>query len=205
MIVVVVVDGAARTGYQSHRNWVSQLSLGPNGWLASANMALSGAWLIAYAAGLSHLDRTRQTVWAARLVLLCGIGFVVVAVVPIDPGLDYPPGVPAVHTPIGFLHQAAAVALFAAGTAASVLLGRCVAGVVPGATWAVGLGVAVAAMMTLSFVAACALVTLDVLGVAHGTPSGLLERVALFSGLVWLGVAGLCLLRRGTDRTPTAG
>jgi hypothetical protein len=234
-MVVVVLDGATRTGYESHRNWVSQLSLGGRGWLGKANLGLCGAWLIAYAAGLGslcvpswpslrsvrsvtrgslcvpswpslrsvrsvtrcRLDRTRTTRWAARLVLVCGAGFAVMAVVPIDPGLGYPPGVPAVHTLTGYAHQGAAVALFAAGTVASVLLGRCVSG----STWAARAGVAVGAVMVVSFVAACALVTLDVLGVAQGTPSGLLERVALFTGLGWLGVAGLWLLRSGTGRT----
>jgi hypothetical protein len=68
--------------------------------------------------------------------------------------------------------------------------------------WAARAGVVVAAVMVLSFVAAGVLVTLDVLGVVPGTPSGLLERVALFSGLGWLGVAGLCLLRQGAAGTP---
>jgi hypothetical protein len=256
VMVVVVVDGATRTGYQSHRNWVSQLSVGPRGWLGSANLALCGAWLVAYAAGLGslcvpswpslrsvrsvtrcrlcvpswpslrsvrsvtrcrlcvpswpslrsvrsvtrcRLDRTPVVRWAARLVLLSGAGFAVMAAVPVDPGLGYPPGEPAVHTLTGYAHQAAALALFAAGTAASVLLGRCV----PAATWPARVGVASVAVMVLSFAAACVLVTLDVLGVAPGTPSGLLERVALFTGLGWLGVAGLCLLRSGTDRTST--
>jgi hypothetical protein len=197
VMVVVVLDGATRTGYESHRNWVSQLSLGRRGWLGSANLALCGAWLVAYAAGLGSLDRTRTTRWAARLVLLCGAAFAVMAVVPVDPGLGYPPGVPAVHTLTGYAHQGAAVALFAAGTTASVLLGRCV----PGTTWAARAGVAVGAVMVVSFVAACALVTLDVLGVATGTPSGLLARVALFTGLGWLGGAGLLLLRSDTGRT----
>jgi uncharacterized protein DUF998 len=52
MITVTVLDGATRAGYDSSRNWVSQLALGPRGWLGYLNFALCGAWLTAYAIGL---------------------------------------------------------------------------------------------------------------------------------------------------------
>jgi hypothetical protein len=93
-----------------------------------------------------------------------------------------------VHTLIGFVHQAGAVTVFAAGTAASVLLGRCAGR--PRA------GLVVAAVMVAAFTASAVLVTLDVQGVVTGTPSGLLERVALFTGLGWIGVLGLRLYRQ---------
>jgi hypothetical protein len=199
VIALVLADGATRAGYDPYRHWVSQLSLGPRGWLGSVNMALCGAWLLAYAVGLRRLDRTPTARRAAGLVACCGAGFVVVAAVPIDPGIGYPPGLSTVHTPTGYLHQAAALALLAGGAAASVLLGRCL----PTVSWAARTGTAVAVAMVLSFLAASVLVTLDLLGVAPGAPSGLLERVALFTGLSWLGVAGLYLLRAGTAGTAT--
>jgi len=190
MVAMSVVDGATRLGYDPYRNWVSQLALGPRGWLGLLNLALCGGWLIAYAAGLHrHLRAAPAGRPAARLVLLCGTGFLMIAAVPIDPGLDYPPGVPAVHTVVGYAHQAGAVTVFAAGTAASVLLGRCAGR--PRA------GLVVAAVMVVSFAASTVLVTLDVQGVLAGTPSGLLERVALFTGLGWIGALGLRLYRQG--------
>ena len=78
--------------------------------------------------------------------------------------------------------------MFAGGTGASVLFGRCLR---TAAGWWV------AAVMTAAFAGACVLVTLDVLGVLAGTPSGLLERVALFTGLGWIGAAGPWLCRSG--------
>jgi hypothetical protein len=47
-----------------------------------------------------------------------------------------------------------------------------------------------AAVMTVLFVAASVLVLLDAGGVLPGNPSGLLERVALFAGLGWIGLVG---------------
>jgi hypothetical protein len=189
MIVVVTVDGATRAGYDPWRNWVSQLALGPRGWLGVVTMSGCGVLLVAYAIGLRLcLSPGRTTRWLVRLVLLCALGFGFLAAVPIDPGLGFPPGVPAVHTPRGFVHQAGAIALFAGGTGASVLFGRCLR---TSAGWWV------AAVMAVAFAGACLLVTLDVLGVLARTPSGLLERVALFAGLGWIGAAGLRVCRSG--------
>lgn len=191
MIVVVTVDGALRPGFDVNRNWVSQLSLGPQGWIGVLNLSVCCGWLLAYAMGLRlFLSPSPTARWTVRLVLICAAGFAVIAAIRIDPGLGYPPGVPAVHTALGFVHQAGALVVFASGTAGSVLLGRCV-----GAARA---GLVVAAVMIVAFILASVLVTLDVTGVVSGTPSGLLERVALYFGLFWIGICGMGVLRSVT-------
>jgi Protein of unknown function (DUF998) len=192
MVVVVIADGATRAGYDPWRNWVSQLSLGPHGWLGVTNLAICAAWLFAYAIGLRGCLRPSRTArWAVRLVLICAAGLTVVAAFPIDAGLDFPPGAPAVHTFVGFVHQVGALAMFGGGTCAAVVLGRC-AGLARA-------GLAVAAVMAVSFTGAAVLVTLDVSGIVVGTPSGLLERIALFTGFGWIGLVGL-RLRTSTAR-----
>jgi len=66
MIVLVTVAGLVRPGYDPDRNWVSQLSLGPGGWLATANMACCGGWLLVGALGLRRrLAPTRDARCAA--------------------------------------------------------------------------------------------------------------------------------------------
>lgn len=180
------LDGATRAGYDPYRNWVSQLALGPRGWLGSANLALCGAWLLAYAMALRRF--LPSSPWSARLVGVCALGFGFVAAVPVDPGMDFPAGVPPAHTTTGAIHQFGAVALFAGGTAAAVVIGRALGLPRPGSV--------VAGVMIVSFVAASVLVTLDVRGVMPGAPSGLLERVAMFTGLGWLGATGLILRSR---------
>jgi len=195
MILFVSVAGVLRAGYDPQRNWISQLSLGPGGWLAAGNLAACGGWLIVCAAGLR---RRLGPAPAVRLVRLCGGCLVVLAVVPIDPGLGYPPGVPAVHTAAGLVHQAVALVLGIAGTVAAAMLGRSSRAVVP---WAPAAGLAVAAVMTVSFTGAAVLVKLDEAGVLPGTPSGLLERVALFAGMLWIGaLATVCGPGRRTGR-----
>jgi hypothetical protein len=185
MTAFVTVAGAVRPGYDSGRNWVSQLSLGPGGWLAAVNLAVCGGWLLLCAAGLR---RRLGPSGADRLVGWCGACLVAVAVVPTDPGLGYPPGVPTASTLVGALHQVIGLALGVTGTVAAALLGRRL----PGVRWAAPAGSAVAAVMAVTFGAGTVLVLLDAAGILPGTPSGLLERVALCTGLGWIGVVDVC-------------
>jgi uncharacterized protein DUF998 len=171
MIVVSTVDGLTRPGYDPARNWVSQLSLGPDGWHGPADFATCGLWAILGAIGL----RGRAGPRTVGLILWCGLCFVSLAVVRTDAGLGFPPGVATEHTVRGLIHQLISVTLGVAGIGA-------VAGLGPRRA-----ARAVAALMTVTFVAAGVLVLLDAGGVLPGNPSGLLERVALFTGLGWIG------------------
>jgi hypothetical protein len=173
MIAFVTVAGATRPGYDPNRNWISQLSLGPGGWLNDVNLALCGVWLILCAAGLRRLG-------AARLVLICGVCLMALAVLRTDPGIGYPPGVAPARSVVGTAHQLVSVVLAGAGIAAAAMLGRSAGR--PRA------GLAVAGVMAASFTAGTVLVLLDAGGILPGAPSGLLERVALFTGFAWIGV-----------------
>ena len=196
MMVFVTVAGAVRPGYDVDRNWVSQLSIGPGGWQGTANLASCGLWLIVCAAGLgSRLGPDGAARWAVLLVRCCGAGLVVLAIVPTDPGLGYPPGVPSVYTAAGAAHQLVSALLGLCAIAAAALLGRCLRDT--GVAWARPAGLVVAAGMAVVLVAASVLVVLDADGVLPGTPSGLLERVALFAGLGWIAVVGTALLVTG--------
>jgi hypothetical protein len=194
MIVVSTVDGLTRPGYDDTRNWISQLSLGEHGWRGTLNLATCGLWLILCGFGL----RPTADRLAAGLVAWCGLTLVSLAVVRTDAGLDFPPGVPVEHTTRGLIHQMISVTLAAAGIAAVARLGpRRVAR-------------PLAAVVTVLFTAATVLVLLDAAGVLPRTPSGLLERVALFAGLGWIGlVSGRAAWdssgRRHRAASPTGG
>jgi hypothetical protein len=198
MTVFVTVAGETRPGYDPSRNWVSQLALGPGGWLAALNLGICGFWLLLCAHGLGrNLSQANPiSTYAVRLVTFCGACLVMIAMVRTDPGIGYPPDVPAAHTVLGILHQVISVALGFAGIAAAATLGRCL----PEARWAASTGRAVAALMTVTFVSGSILVLLDAGGVLPRAPSGFLERVALFAGLAWFGVVSTLLLLR-----PVAG
>ena len=174
MIVVSTLDGLTRPGYDETRNWVSQLSLGAHGWHGTANLATCGLWVILCAVGLHRRADGR----AVGLILWCGLCLVSLALVRTDAGLGFPPGVPDEHTVRGLIHKLISITLGVAGIAAVARTGP------RRAAWVV------AAVMTVSFVAAGVLVLLDAGGVLPGNPSGLLERVALFAGFGWIGLVG---------------
>jgi hypothetical membrane protein len=172
MIVVSTWDGLTRPGYDVNRNWISQLSLGPHGWHGTANLATCGLWLILGAVGLHR----RADPWAVVLILWCGLGLVALALVRTDAGLGFPPGVPVEDTTRGLVHKLISITVGGAGIGAVARVGpRRVA-------WLL------AVVMTVLFVAASVLVLLDAGGVLPGNPSGLIERVALFAGLGWIGL-----------------
>ena len=195
MVLFVSIAGALRPGYDPDRNWISQLSLGPGGWQSTVNLATCGLWLILCAGGLR--GPTGNTKWTVRLVVWCGLCLVAIAVLPTDPGIGYPPGVPSVSTPTGAAHQLVGLSMGGAGIAAAVLLGRCLD--------APRTGVVVAVVMAVSFVSGSVLVLLDAGGVLPGAPSGLLERVALFTGLGWIGAASMSLLVRSARPSGSCG
>jgi hypothetical protein len=197
MVAFVSISADLRPGYDANRNWVSQLSLGPGGWLAAVNFAVCGLWVILCGLGIrASLEPSVRARRAARLVIWCGVCLVAIAVVPTDPGIGYPPDVPAANTVIGQLHKIVSVGLGIAGIAAATMLGRCLG------SWARAVGTAVAWVMAVAFVLGSVLVLLDASGVLPGAPSGLFERVALYAGLGWIGVASIVLLvttARGSD------
>lgn len=196
-IVVTVVDGATRPAYDPWRHWVSHLSLGDRGWLGVSNLVLCGILLVAYATGLRRiLAAGRSARWGTRLVLLAGIGLVVAGLFRIDPGLGYPPGAVESHSVSGSVHDLAGAVVFASLTGAAALLGRALRNRLPHSA---AMGYLVATVVAASFVACSVLVTLDYAGVLPGAPSGLLERVALFAALGWLGGVAAYLLRQPVD------
>lgn len=192
LLVVSGVDGATRPGYEPMRHWISHLALGDRGWLGVANLVVSGTLLAASSFGLRRaLDPRRAAWWAARLVLLAGIGLVVSGVFPIDPGLNYPPGAQATHSLTGTVHDLAAIVVFSSLAGASVLLGRSLRDVRGAAFF----GQVIAAVVVLSIIVCSALVALDYAGALPHAPSGFMERVAVFVGLAWFGAVATYLLR----------
>ncbi len=55
-IIVFLIDGAVRPGYQLATTPVSQLLLGDRGWLETLNFMLSGLLIVAFAVGLRRVQ-----------------------------------------------------------------------------------------------------------------------------------------------------
>ncbi|WP_243717747.1 DUF998 domain-containing protein [Actinomadura sp. KC345] len=123
--VVSAAQALLREGFDPLRHAVSQLTLGPGGWVQSASFVLTGLLTIACAAGLrTALRGGRGRLWAPVLVGVQGAGFVAAAAFPADPGNGFPPGSPATATvtATGMLHLTCAGIAFLALIAACFVL-----------------------------------------------------------------------------------
>ncbi|MGW0065374.1 DUF998 domain-containing protein [Streptosporangium sandarakinum] len=118
-----------REGFDLLRHPLSMLSTGDLGWIQITNFLVSGALMIAGAAGLRRVMRgTPGGTWAPRLLLVNGVMLAVAGVFVMDPGDGFPVG-----TPLGqptamswhaMAHMAAGSVAFTALIAACFVLGR---------------------------------------------------------------------------------
>ncbi|MFD5104853.1 DUF998 domain-containing protein [Streptomyces cinereoruber] len=135
-----LAQGFARDGFDFTRNAISQLALGEAGWIQTVNFVLTGALLLAGAAGLRRALRGGAGgTWGPALVGVFAVSFWVAAAFPADAGAGFPAGAPeatamsghgAVHMlggTVGYLALCAAFVVLARPLAARGLRGWAVA------------------------------------------------------------------------------
>ncbi len=127
-VVVFLVEGARRDGYDPMREPVSSLALGPRGWVQRANFVGTGVLMLVFAEGLRRASHRLGpgSRWGPRLVATYAIGLVGAGVFVTDP-VEYgrhdsmspsPAGVQ------GALHVAFSMQVFAALSAAAWVYAR---------------------------------------------------------------------------------
>jgi hypothetical protein len=123
-VTAFLIQGAIREGYRPSRHPVSSLALGPRGWVQAANFAVTGALVIAGAAGLRRAgDPALSTRVGPALIGAAGAGLIGAAVFATDPVSGYPPGTPAAPiapSPTGLVHNLVAVPVFVGLPAAAL-------------------------------------------------------------------------------------
>lgn len=122
-VVVSLIEIMVRDGFDPTRHAWSMLANGSFGWVHSANLVVSGALVLAGAAGLFRATGSRA---AAVLVALYGAGMVASGIFRADPGRGFPAGTPEV-VPVswhGMLHFVFGGIGFLALVVASQLLAR---------------------------------------------------------------------------------
>jgi len=124
-ITVSLAQALTRDGFDLSTHSWSLLENGSLGWIQSANLALTGAMVAAFAVGLARAGAGR---WASRLLAVYGAGLVGAAVFTADPMAGFPAGTPAgtAGTPTwhGTAHLAAGGIGFLAMVSACLVLGR---------------------------------------------------------------------------------
>ncbi|MFD8942990.1 DUF998 domain-containing protein [Streptomyces californicus] len=122
-----IAQGLTRDGFDFTRNAISQLALGGAGWVQTLSFVVTGALLVAGAAGLRRtLRRGPAEVWAPALVGVFGLSFWAAAALPADAGAGFPAGSPdtTVMSGHGAAHMAAGMIGYLALCAALVVLAR---------------------------------------------------------------------------------
>ena len=123
-VVVSLAQALTRAGFDLSRHEWSLLANGSLGWIQVANLILSGAMSVAFAAGLRRATGQR---WAPRLVAAYGLGLVGAGIFRADPSLGFPPGTPDGPGPVswhGLLHFVSAGIGFLCMIAACLVVAR---------------------------------------------------------------------------------
>jgi len=194
-IVVFLIEGATRAGYDPLRYPVSSLSIGDLGWIQTANFLMVGFLTFAFAVGLRRaLGASRGVVWGSLLIGLAGIGLLGAGIFTSDPVFGYPPSAPLVlaqYSVHGHLHDLFSLLLFAGlPTACFVFCHRFA--VLGDRGWAIysilaGLGMLVTFVLAgMGFSQNPNLVDI----------AGVFQRLSIAIGLTWLALLALRLMRQ---------
>ncbi|MBF6316366.1 DUF998 domain-containing protein [Nocardia cyriacigeorgica] len=196
-IVAVLIIGALRPDYNALVVPDSNLELGPGGWMQITNYIVTGTLLLAFTAGMRRVMRTgRGGTWGPILLAIYGFTFFAIGPILPDPSLGYPPGEPEVLTTHGVVHILLGLVQFTSLPAACFVLARRTE--LGGRGW-YRYSVATGLLVPISYVVFALIAKL-----AEGGPAGLIERIGIFAGGIWVVVLATRLMRKPGPRARTA-
>lgn len=192
--VAILILGAIRPDYNAWTVPDSNLELGDGGWMQSTNYIVTGALLLAFAYGMRLVLRTgRGSTWGPILLGAYGLTFIAIGPIHPDPSLGYPPGASTTSTMHGTVHILFGLLQFASLIAACFVLAR--HDETPERRgwyrYSVTTGLLVAATY-IAFVLTAKLV--------DGGPTGLIERIGIIGGGIWIALLAIRLMSRSAQR-----
>jgi hypothetical protein len=198
LLLILLIDGATRPGYDQVRHGVSQLGTGDRGWLVQASFVGCGVLFAVLAVGVHRRLRhaSPRSAWLPRWLGVLALGLVLAGVAPTDPALGFPPGAPApaAMSPAAGVHQVGGALVFIGLIGAGIVAGRwsARAGDRRWARYSIGTAIAV----TGTALAAGVVYRLIQRGVVDTGPAGLLELIAFILGFGWTAAFSAALIRR---------
>lgn len=191
-IVLFLIEGATRRGYDAFRQPVSALALGDGGWVQRAGFVVTGALTLGFAAGLWAEPRNVGGMrWVACVIGLYAVGLVGSGIFVTDPVGGYPPGIPAPSRPSveGLLHGLFSLLVFVSVFAACLVAAGLFVSV-GSAGWA-----AYSALTGLAFGTGFVLFGKAMYSPGRlGRIAGLLQRATIVTGWTWIVVLALQFL-----------
>lgn len=191
-IIVFLIAGATRPGYNAMRHFVSSLSQGEMGWVQIANFVVCGVLVMCFAAGLrGALWPGKGATWGPILLGVFGLCLIGAGIFVADPLLGYPPGEPETFTRQGIIHTIMSLIAFASLIVACFVLARRFGGDPAWRGWAI-YSIATGIAVLVFFIGA------DVAATSPdpNAPSGLIQRLSIIAGWGWIALVALRLMRR---------
>lgn len=198
-LVVILVEGAVRPGYDPVNRWGSELSNGSWGWVQIANFIVTGLLTIVFAVGVRRALRdgpgSRAIAWLTGIL---GFGLIVAGVFVTDPNAGFPPGPtpPTAATVHGWIHNLNLFPTWAALTAAMLCAAYRAMFRRENLVWLM-FSVAAGILTPVTMYIAARHFSMDTL---TGTGHGLWQRISFAVGFGWYAIFATQLLRA----TPTA-
>ncbi|WP_179035105.1 DUF998 domain-containing protein [Paenibacillus sp. URB8-2] len=191
---VATVDALTRSEFNPIRHWISHQSLGERGWLGTWNLLLSGTLILVFSIVLKlTLESGKSAVWGSIFMGTFGLGLLIAALFPIDPGLNWPPGLPASRSVSGQIHDIGGALVFGSLIAVCLVLSSKFKESSDWIRWRV-YSILSALVVFASFVLCSIFVALDFSNVMPSAPSGLFERISMAVGCLWIVLLTLRLL-----------
>jgi hypothetical membrane protein len=196
-ILVFSIEGAMRPDYNPWRHYVSALSLGERGWVQIANFIICGALIFGFAIGLKRvLPSGKGSTWGPILLGTIGIGLIGSGIFVMDPDLGYPPGAPTTQTLHGNIHLLLGAVVFSALPAVCFVLARRFAADLTWRGWTIYS--LVNGVLLIMFIIAQKVAALST---DPKAPIGLLQRLTIIAGFVWISLLAFQLMREEPPRS----
>ncbi|GHO58526.1 MULTISPECIES: DUF998 domain-containing protein [Ktedonobacter] len=190
-MLVLLILGATRSGYNAWQIPDSSLELGPGGWIQITNYIVSGVLLLAFAIGLRRVLRTgRGSTWGPILLGLFGLSFIGIGIFVTDPVLGYPSGASSITTIPGTIHNLFGQLQFISLAAACFVLARREAADPASRGWA-WYSVATGLLVVASDV-----VFVLTFKLLDGGPVGLIARIGIIVSGCWIAQLSIRLMRK---------
>ena len=196
-IIAILIEGATRPGYNAGHNYASSLSLGDLGWMQIANFLICGLLTLCFAVGLRQILRTgRSSVGGPIMLGIFGVALIIAGIFVTDPRLGYPVGTHSSgpQTLHGTIHGVAGLIAFSSLAIASFVMARRFASDPDWKGWTL-YSFITGVLIAVFFIAATVVSALDENGVLPGSPTGLLQRIAIIIGWGWVTLLAIRLLR----------
>lgn len=197
-----IIESFTRADYNPLRHPISSLAIGSLGWTQSTNFIITSILTLAFAIGVRHVLKPRGgSIWGPLLIGVIAIGFLGAGMFVTDPMNGYPIGTPAVPTPnstTGLLHNLLSMFVFVGMPATCFVFTR---------RFFIGHKSGWAIYSLLSGIACVVMFVLTSKGFQQVEGlmniAGLLQRITLTIGWIWLTLLAVYLSKAPLDALET--